>query len=73
MGRLTVKAYNPAGRAGADLIHPGKSFVQKRSSVTGKRYHFIGAGGVGLSGLIRIMKKDGAVVTGSDKEKSPEH
>ena len=38
------------------------------SSVSHKRYHFIGAGGIGMSGLARLMVKNEAVVTGSDME-----
>jgi len=35
--------------------------------VAGKRFHFIGAGGVGMSGLAKLLLKNGAVVTGSDR------
>ncbi|AQQ71222.1 UDP-N-acetylmuramate--L-alanine ligase [Limihaloglobus sulfuriphilus] len=31
-----------------------------------KKYHFIGIGGIGMSGLARILLKFGAVITGSD-------
>ena len=40
------------------------------ASVSHKRYHFIGAGGIGMSGLARLMVKNEAVVTGSDMEDS---
>lgn len=33
-----------------------------------KKYHFIGAGGIGMSGLAKILLKNGATVSGSDKE-----
>ncbi|MDH4241717.1 MAG: hypothetical protein OEW48_19325, partial [Phycisphaerae bacterium] len=36
------------------------------SSLAGKRLHFIGAGGVGMSGLARLLIKNHAFVTGSD-------
>jgi len=41
------------------------------SAIEGKRYHFIGAGGIGMSGLAKVLIKNGATVTGSDKEHSP--
>ncbi|HIJ67551.1 MAG TPA: UDP-N-acetylmuramate--L-alanine ligase [Planctomycetes bacterium] len=41
------------------------------SSIAGRRYHFIGAGGIGMSGLAKVLIKNGATVTGSDKEHSP--
>ncbi len=71
MGRLTVKEYKRAGSVGSELVPLGGALSQRRCSVVEKKYHFIGAGGVGLSGLVRIMKKDGAIATGSDQEGSP--
>ncbi len=41
------------------------------SSIANKRYHFIGAGGIGMSGLAKVLIKNGATVTGSDQEHSP--
>jgi len=41
------------------------------SAIASKRYHFIGAGGMGMSGLAKVLIKNGATVTGSDKEHSP--
>ncbi|MEA3226388.1 MAG: Mur ligase domain-containing protein [Planctomycetota bacterium] len=35
--------------------------------LAGKRFHFIGAGGVGMSGLAQLLMKNNAVVTGSDQ------
>lgn len=35
-------------------------------SVTGKKYHFIGIGGIGTSGLAKLLMKHGASVSGSD-------
>jgi UDP-N-acetylmuramate--alanine ligase len=37
------------------------------SSFAGKRLHFIGAGGVGMSGLALLLIKNHAIVTGSDQ------
>ena len=39
-----------------------------RSELAGKRFHFIGAGGIGMSGLARLLVKNNAVVAGSDQE-----
>ncbi len=33
-----------------------------------RRYHFIGAGGIGMSGLARLLVKNNAIVSGSDME-----
>jgi len=38
--------------------------------IAGRRYHFIGAGGVGMSGLAALMLKENAIITGSDICKS---
>jgi UDP-N-acetylmuramate--alanine ligase len=39
--------------------------------VAGKRYHFIGAGGIGMSGLAKVLARNKAVVSGSDLIESP--
>jgi UDP-N-acetylmuramate--alanine ligase len=35
--------------------------------LAGKRFHFIGAGGVGMSGLAQLLIKNNAIVAGSDE------
>jgi UDP-N-acetylmuramate--alanine ligase len=42
----------------------------KKVSVAGKRFHFIGAGGIGMSGLAQLLIKHSGVVTGSDQTAS---
>jgi len=37
------------------------------ATVAGKKFHFIGAGGVGMSGLAQLLMKNKAIVTGSDQ------
>src|SRR3954471_23786644 len=37
-----------------------------RSRFTGKRVHFIGIGGCGMSGLARMLLDNGAIVSGSE-------
>jgi UDP-N-acetylmuramate--alanine ligase len=40
------------------------------TAFSGRRFHFIGAGGIGMSGLAKLLMKNGAIVTGSDQEDS---
>ena len=40
------------------------------SELSSKKYHFIGAGGIGMSGLAKLLLKNGAVVSGSDMERT---
>jgi UDP-N-acetylmuramate--alanine ligase len=42
----------------------------KNLDLTGKRFHFIGAGGIGMSGLAKLMMKNKALVSGSDQTES---
>ena len=44
---------------------------QLDSAIESKRYHFIGAGGIGMSGLAKVLMRNGAAVSGSDQENSP--
>jgi UDP-N-acetylmuramate--alanine ligase len=39
-----------------------------KTSLAGTRFHFIGAGGIGMSGLARLLVEKHAVVTGSDRQ-----
>ena len=41
--------------------------IMSRLQIAGARYHFIGAGGVGMSGLARLLIGKKAIVTGSDQ------
>jgi UDP-N-acetylmuramate--alanine ligase len=43
---------------------------RKKVSVAGKRFHFIGAGGIGMSGLAQLLIKHKAIVSGSDQTAS---
>jgi UDP-N-acetylmuramate--alanine ligase len=42
------------------------------SRFTGRRVHFIGIGGCGMSGLARILLDSGAIVTGSEPRPNPQ-
>jgi len=44
--------------------------VMSRPEVAGRKFHFIGAGGVGMSGLARLLLENQAVVSGSDQAAS---
>jgi len=44
--------------------------ANRRPSLAGKRFHFIGAGGVGMSGLARLLIRHAGIVTGSDEIQS---
>jgi len=44
--------------------------TEKTPQIAGKRFHFIGAGGVGMSGLVKVMLKNKAIITGSDQTPS---
>lgn len=37
------------------------------NGLAGKRFHFIGAGGIGMSGLVALLVRHKAIVTGSDQ------
>ncbi len=41
--------------------------VKNKIMVAGKRFHLIGAGGIGMSGLAALLMKNNAIVTGSDQ------
>jgi UDP-N-acetylmuramate--alanine ligase len=41
--------------------------IRDKLNVAGKRFHFIGAGGIGMSGLAQLLMKNQAIVTGSDE------
>jgi UDP-N-acetylmuramate--alanine ligase len=44
--------------------------INSTAGVAGKRFHFIGAGGIGMSGLAQLLIKHHGVVTGSDQTES---
>jgi UDP-N-acetylmuramate--alanine ligase len=42
----------------------------RRLKLAGKRFHLIGAGGVGMSGLTKVLIKNKAIIVGSDQEEN---
>ena len=45
----------------------GTATIHEKLNVEGMRFHFIGAGGIGMSGLAQLLMKHEAIVTGSDQ------
>ena len=52
-----------------DARHIGS---RSASRFAGKRVHFVGIGGCGMSGLARMLLDDGAIVTGSEPKLNPQ-
>ncbi len=50
-----------------EVIASGNSIT---ADIAGRKFHFIGAGGIGMSGLARLLLKHKATVTGSDQMRS---
>ncbi len=58
-----------------EILHIAQNDKESRNddivtSVGGKKFHFIGAGGVGMSGLAQLLIKHKAIVAGSDQTAS---
>jgi UDP-N-acetylmuramate--alanine ligase len=45
--------------------------MYKKASITGHSYHFIGIGGIGMSGLAELLVRQGCRVSGSDLAAGP--
>ena len=65
MSRSNTQTYTDA-RLGVNDSGTAVSTVA-RLELAGKRFHFIGAGGVGMSGLAQLLMKNNALVSGSDQ------
>jgi len=63
--RRLVSAEARRARAGYEAVD-----INSTAGVVGKRFHFIGAGGVGMSGLAKLLIKHKATVSGSDQTAS---
>jgi UDP-N-acetylmuramate--alanine ligase len=66
MNRPDMQTYNLDSRLSRNnklMAVNGKNAL----SLAGKRFHFIGAGGIGMSGLAALLMKNKAIVTGSDQ------
>ncbi|QDU35323.1 UDP-N-acetylmuramate--L-alanine ligase MurC [Poriferisphaera corsica] len=56
-------------REDVEMVGGGRA-RDERVAIAGKRLHFVGIGGCGMSGLARICKRLGAVCSGSDMNES---
>lgn len=64
MAKSHVKTYKPKIKA-AHIYEVVRS--KTGTALVGKKFHFIGAGGVGMSGLAKLLIKNACSVTGSDQ------
>ncbi len=62
--------FSPVVPTGEAVTAAIPSTMAVRSSVAGRRIHFVGIGGSGMSGLAMLARSMGAVVTGEDREAS---
>src|SRR5437867_12614404 len=58
--RSTMRPHMPP------VVHERRMESRSASRFTGRRVHFIGIGGCGMSGLARMLIDNGAIVTGSE-------
>jgi UDP-N-acetylmuramate--alanine ligase len=66
-----IIALHSKNKKSTDLFNGDQATaVTAKTMVAGKRYHLIGAGGIGMSGLAALLIKNDAVVTGSDQMSS---
>src|SRR5262245_59755131 len=66
MDRTLSPTRTDAHRTSADSTN-----LARPSRFAGRRVHFIGIGGSGMSGLARMLLDAGAIVTGSDPNPGP--
>ena len=52
------------------IANENKTAAADNVGIAGMRFHFIGIGGIGMSGLARLLIKHKAIVTGSDQTNS---
>ena len=53
-----------------NISNANKTPAENSSGITGMRFHFVGVGGIGMSGLARLLMKHKAIVSGSDQTPS---
>jgi len=66
MNHPSTQTYNTDSRPHGKNSWAAVSTISKLE-LASKRFHFIGAGGVGMSGLAQLLMKNHAVVAGSDQ------
>ncbi len=67
---MKITDLRPVKSAHQFYVPIGNRNMEKKSPSEGKKYHFIGIGGVGTSALAAILMKEKAIVSGSDMESS---
>jgi len=67
---LKITDLRPVKSAHQFYVPIGNRNMEKKSPSEGKKYHFIGIGGVGTSALAAILMKEKAIVSGSDMQSS---
>ena len=65
-----ITSTGPSRKAGAAMNRYETVSHPETTSVAGKRFHFIGAGGTGMSGLAKLLIKNKAIIAGSDQQAS---
>ena len=63
---MKITDLRPVKSAHQFYVPIGNRNMEKKSPSEGKKYHFIGIGGVGTSALAAILMKEKAIVSGSD-------
>ena len=66
MNQSSTETYHPNSRTYKNNNWAAVSTFS-RLELAGKTFHFIGAGGVGMSGLAQLLMNNHAIVTGSDQ------
>ncbi|MGD0784744.1 MAG: UDP-N-acetylmuramate--L-alanine ligase [Sedimentisphaerales bacterium] len=67
---MKITDLRPVKSAHQFYVPIGNRNMEKKSPSEGKKYHFIGIGGVGTSALAAILMKEKAIVSGSDMQSS---
>ena len=70
MGNARISDVTPVKSRGEYVVALKNKNGVGKSPAAGKKYHFIGAGGVGMSGLAALLLKEKAIVSGSDMQSS---
>ena len=62
MGNARISDVTPVKSRGEYVVALKNKNGVGKSPAAGKKYHFIGAGGVGMSGLAALLLKEKAIV-----------
>jgi UDP-N-acetylmuramate--alanine ligase len=73
-GSTRASQQSDASQSSISSLQTGLACESRGGRMTiaaGQRFHFIGAGGIGMSGLAKLLLKHNCVVTASDQSRSP--